>query len=103
MNTDTRELSDLVRDLWHMSKEYLRQETLDPAKRLGKSAGFGLAGGALFSIAGLLFTFAAYALLRRLLPDTAWWAVAARFFTFLLAAGAAGIIAWRMTSDSDQI
>lgn len=103
MKTDTRELPDLIRDLWEMSKEYLRQETLDPAKRLGKRAGFGLGGAALFSIAGLLFTFASYALMRRLLPDTPWWAVGARFFTFLLAAAVAGLVVWRMTNDRDQI
>ena len=103
MKTDTRELPDLVRDLWEMSKEYLRQETLDPTKRLGRHAGFGLGGAALFSLAGLLFTFGAYALARRLLPDTPWWAVGARFITFVLAAAAAGIIVWRMSSDSDKI
>jgi hypothetical protein len=86
-----------------MSKEYLRQETLDPAKRLGRHAGMGLGGAVLFSIAGVLFTFAAYALARRLLPDTPWWAVGARFITFLVAAAAAGIIAWRMSDDRDEI
>ncbi|MGH8926558.1 MAG: phage holin family protein [Acidimicrobiia bacterium] len=103
MRTEARELPDLVRDLWEMSKEYLRQETLDPTKRMGRHAGFGLGGAALVSLAGLLFTFAAYALLRRLLPDTPWWAVGARFITFLLAAAAAGIIVWRMKDDRDEI
>jgi hypothetical protein len=103
VETEARELPDLVRDLWEMSKEYLRQETLDPTKRLGRHAGFGLGGAALFSLAGVLFTFGAYALLRRLLPDTPWWAVGARFITFVLAAAAAGIIVWRMSDDRDEI
>ncbi len=99
MKVGPQELPDLVRDLVGMSKEYLRQEALEPAKKLGKHAGFGLGGGALFAIASILLTLGVFALLRRLLPDTAWWAVAARGFTALVAGAAAGLIVWRLTSD----
>lgn len=85
-----------------MSKEYLRQEALEPAKKLGKHAGFGLGGGALFAIASILLTLGAFALLRRLLPDTPWWGIAARGFTALLAGGAGGLIVWRLSSDNKQ-
>lgn len=85
-----------------MSKEYLRQETLDPGKRLGRQAALGGAAALAFSVTAALLTFAAFSLLRRLLPDTPWWSVAARFSTFVLAGGAAGLIFWRMTNDRDQ-
>lgn len=101
MKTAPQELPDLVRDLWAMSKEYFRQETLEPGKRLGKQAALGGAAALSFSLAALLFTFGAFALLRRLLPDTQWWAVAARLFTFLIAGLAAGLIIWRMSNDRD--
>jgi hypothetical protein len=99
MKVGPQELPELVRELVDMSREYLRQEALDPAKKLGKHAGFGLGGGALFALAAILLTLGAFALLRRLLPDTPWWAVGARGFTALLAAGAAGLIIWRLSSD----
>lgn len=102
MKVGPQELPDLVRELVGMSKEYLRQEALEPAKKLGKHAGFGLGGGALFAIASILLTLGAFALLRRLLPDTPWWGIAARGFTALLAGGAAGLIVWRLSSDYKQ-
>jgi hypothetical protein len=102
MKVGSQELPDLVRELVDMSKEYLRQEALEPAKKLGRHAGFGLGGGALVAIASILLTLGVFALLRRLLPDTPWWAVAARGFTALVAGGAAGLVVWRLSSDSKQ-
>jgi hypothetical protein len=98
-----KELPELVNDLVGMSKEYLRQETLEPARRLGKYASYGLGGALLFSLAAFLASLGVFALLRRLLPDTPWWVVGARLFTFLGAGGVAGLIAWRMKRDSDSL
>ncbi len=102
MKTAPQELPDLFRDLWSMSKDYLRQETLEPGKRLGKQAALGAAAAVSFSFAALLFSFGVFALLRRLLPDTPWWAVVARLFTFLVAGLVAGLIVWRMSNDRKQ-
>jgi hypothetical protein len=101
--TSPKELPELINDLVGMSKEYLRQETLEPARRLGKHAGYGLGGAGLFSLGAFLLSLGLFALLRRLLPDTPWWAVGARFFTFIGAGGVAGLIAWRMSRDSDSL
>lgn len=100
MKVGPQELPELVRELVDMSKEYLRQEALDPAKKLGRHAGFGLGGGALFAFASIMLTLGAYSLVRRLLPDTPWWGIAARGFTVLLAAAAAGLIVWRLSNDN---
>ena len=98
--SEPKEIPQLVAELVDMSKEYLRQETLEPAKRLGRFAGMSLGGAVLFSFAAVLLTLGLFALLRRLLPDTLWWAVLARLFTALGAGGAAGLIAWRMSVDN---
>lgn len=82
-----------------MSKEYLRSETIDPARKIGRRAGFGLSGGALYAVASVLLVLAVHALARRLLPDTPWWAVGARVIAFLVAAGAAGLVVWRLSDD----
>lgn len=97
-----QEIPELVSELVTMSKEYLRQETIEPAKRLGKHAGYGLGGGALFAFASFLLTLGLFAFLRRMLPETPWWGVAARFLTFVGAGGAAAFIGWRITRDSDS-
>jgi hypothetical protein len=99
---EPKEIPQLVAELVDLSKEYLRQETIEPAKRLGRFAGMSLGGALLFSFAAVLLTLGLFALLRRLLPDTQWWAVGARLLTAIGAGGGAGLIAWRMSGDDHQ-
>jgi hypothetical protein len=58
-----------------------------------------LLGAILFSGAAVLLTLGLYALMRRVLPDTQWWAVAAKLIAAIGAGGAAGLTVWRMTGD----
>src|SRR3989304_5855361 len=60
-------------------------------------AGFGIGGAGLVGVSSVFLGLAAFALLRAVLPETAWWSVAARGFTTVLLAGSAGIIGWRMS------
>ena len=86
-----------------MSREYLRQETIEPAKRLGKHAGLGLGGAAVVAIGVVCLTWGLYYGLTQLFSatvnDSQWWVVLSRFITALITAGVAGIIVWRMQSD----
>jgi len=91
------EFAVLVTDLVDVSKQYLRDQTLEPARRLGRLAGFGIGGAVLVAVSSVFLGLAAFALLRAVLPETAWWSVAARGFTTVLLAGSAGIIGWRMS------
>ena len=92
-----KELPELVTDLYTMSKDYLVQETIEPAKELGRFAGFGAGAGALFAVAALLLVLALYALFKIVLPDGEWWVVLARGLTALVALASAGFIGWRMS------
>ncbi len=83
-----------------MSRDYLRQETIEPAKRLGRHAGMGLGGALVLSFGTIFLVFALYSLLKVVLPEGPWWVVLARFLTALGAAGAAGLVVWRMQDDS---
>lgn len=94
---DPKEIPQLVTELMDMSKEYLRQETIEPARRLGRFAGLGLGAGFIFGFAALFFGLGVYALFRVVLPDGDWWLVAARGFTLLVLLMAAGMIGWRMS------
>lgn len=80
-----------------MSKEYLRQETVEPAKKLGQLAGFGIGAGFVFAFATLFFVLGAYALFKAVLPEGEWWLVLARGLTVVAAAAGAGLIGWRMS------
>lgn len=92
-----KEIPDLVVELVDLSKTYLRQETLEPARRLGRFAGFGIGAGLVFGIGALFLGLGAYALLKAVLPDGEWWVVLARGLTVLVTAGTAGLLGWRMT------
>lgn len=95
---EPKEIPELATELYEMSKEYLLQETVEPAKRLGAYAGLGLGGAVAFAIAGILAVLGVYALLQMVLPQTPWFNVLARGLTVVFAGGAAGLIAWRMSS-----
>ena len=91
----------MVSELVDMSKEYLRQETIEPAKKLGKFAGMGIGAGLIWAVAALFFMLGVYALFKAVLPGTAgeldWWLVLARGLTVLVGAAGAGLLAWRMS------
>jgi hypothetical protein len=67
------ELPQLVTEFVDLSKEYLRQETLEPAKRLGRFAGFTLAASMMFAIGSLLLAVAGVRGIIYLLPDGPNW------------------------------
>ena len=83
-----------------MSKDYLRQEVIEPIKNLGRHAGMGLGGAILFSLGAFIALLGVYSLLKMVLPESAWYVVLARLLTAVVGAAAAGLVAWRMTSDS---
>lgn len=95
---DPKEIPELAGELLDLSKEYLRQETIEPAKRLGRMAGLGMAAGALFGVGSLFLGLGLYGGVRALLPEGSWWVVLARGLTVIGTLGAAGLIGWRMTS-----
>ncbi len=92
----------MVTELVDLSKEYLRQETIEPARRLGRYASFSMLAAILFGGAAVLFALGFHSLMRRILPDTEWWGVLAKLFTALAAVGAAGLTVWRMSDDGDS-
>lgn len=94
---EAKELPQLVTELVDMSKTYLRQETIEPAKKLGRFTGMGIGAGFVFAFGALFLGLGAYALFRAVLPEGEWWLVLARGLTALFAAAGAGLIGWRMS------
>ena len=48
--TTEKSLPALAAELWDLTRAYVRQETLEPVKGLGRYAGLGIAGSLLMSI-----------------------------------------------------
>jgi hypothetical protein len=53
-----------VRDLWELVLAYLKQETVDPIKGLGRYIGYGLAGSVAISLASILILLGILRLLQ---------------------------------------
>lgn len=96
---DLRELPEQVSELIDLSKEYLRQETIEPVKRLGRVFGMGFAASVLFSIGALLLSVAGMRLMVRVLPEGQLWSALGVFISFVVLAGVAGLIMWRASRD----
>jgi hypothetical protein len=86
---DVRELPELVREFVDMSKDYMRQETLEPAKQLGRFAGFGIAAALAFALGALFLSVAGVRYLRDLLPEGPNWSALA----YIIAAVVLGLVA----------
>ncbi|MFQ5966815.1 MAG: phage holin family protein [Acidimicrobiia bacterium] len=79
---DVREIPQLTEELIELSKDYLRQETVEPAKLLGRAVGFSLLAGVLFAFGGVLIAVGAVHVFSDRLPDTELWSA----FVLLLVA-----------------
>jgi hypothetical protein len=84
-----RELPELVREFIDMSKDYLRQETLEPAKKLGRFAGVSLGAAVAFSFGALFLGVAGVRYVRDLLPDGPYWSS----LGYVIAAVVLGVVA----------
>ena len=94
------EIPQLTSELFEMTKEYIRQETVEPAKALGRQAGLGIGGAMLMATGAFLLILGLFFVYRMVLPEGQWWEVLARGLTALSAALAAGLIAWRIGANS---
>lgn len=98
--TNPQEIPQIATELVEMARQYLRQETLEPAKRLGKHAGLGIGGALVMAIGAMCLAWGLYYGLTLVLPEGEWWVILARGLTAIAAAAAAGIVAWRISVDS---
>ena len=95
-----QEIPQIATELVELSRDYLRQEVLKPAKRLGKHAGMGIGGAIVMAVGAICLSWGLYYGLTLLLPEGEWWVVLARGITTIVAAGAAGIFVWRISVGS---
>lgn len=95
-----QEIPQLVTELFDMAKEYLRQETIEPAKKLGRQASMGIGGAMVMATGAFLLVLGAYFGIRMALPDGEWWEILARGLTAVASAIAAVLVAWRIGATS---
>ena len=94
---EPQEIPQIATELAEMSRDYLRQEVVAPAKHLGKHAGMGIGGAVAISLGAFLLAWGLYNGLKSLFPASEWFDVLSRFLTALACVVAAGLIGWRMS------
>ncbi len=68
-----QDISRLTGEFVELAKEYLLQETVEPAKRLGRFAGYSIGAAALWAVALVLLSVAGLRALIGVLPTGAYW------------------------------
>ena len=89
---DPKEIPQQVADLIELAKQYLRQETVDPLKRLGRSVAIAAVVAVLVGLGAVLGSLALHEFLSEALPDTNWWGVAAAGITSVVFLGGALVV-----------
>jgi hypothetical protein len=67
--TEPKSMPEVATELWSLTKDYARQETLDPIKGVGRYLGYGAAGALLVSTGVILLMLAGL----RALQETGDW------------------------------
>lgn len=101
------ELPDLIGEFVDMSKEYLRQETLEPAKQLGRFAGYSIGAGLAFAIGALLLSISGLRWLLQALPGEPknpepYWEGLGYVIAALFIGGVAALIVMAGSRDSGE-
>ncbi|MEN8113581.1 MAG: hypothetical protein ABFS21_04260 [Actinomycetota bacterium] len=68
-----QDLPALILEFRDLAKEYLLQETVGQAKKLGRFTGFSLGAAALWAIGALLIAIAAMRAIVDVLPESPYW------------------------------
>jgi len=82
------ELPEQIREFIELSRRYLVQETVEPAKRLGRFTAFSLAAATAFAAGSLLLSIAGLRWIVRVLPEGPNWTAAG----YLITVAAIGVV-----------
>lgn len=86
------ELPELIREFTDMSKEYLRQETVEPAKQLGRYTGFAVGAAVCFGIGALFLSIAGARLIIDALPEGPNWSALGYLIAVVVMALMSGLL-----------
>jgi hypothetical protein len=92
------EIPQLVTEFVEMSKAYLVQETIEPAKNLGRLAGFSVGAALCWALGGVLLSIAVLRWIVRALPDGPYWSA----LGYLLTVIAIGLVAASMVGLANR-
>ncbi len=93
----TSELPEMVGEFIDLSKQYIREQTIEPAKKLGRLAGFSFAGALLMALAAAFLAVAGARVIIEALPDGSIWSGFGYILASLALLLTTGLLMWRVT------
>jgi len=93
----TTELPEMVGEFIDLSKQYVREQTLDPAKKLGRLAGFSFAGAVVLTLAVAFLAIAGARVIIEVLPSGPMWSGLGYIVSSLTLLIMTGLLMWRGT------
>ena len=93
----TTELPEMVGEFIDLSKQYVREQTLEPAKKLGRMAGFSFAGALMLALAVVFLAIAGARLIIEVLPEGPMWSGLGYIVSSLTLLILTGVLMWRVT------
>ena len=91
------ELPDLVGEFIDMSRDYLRESTMEPARRLGRLAGFSFAASICFVLAAGFLAVAGMRWTLKVMPDGIVWSGLGYIAASMALLAGMGLVMWRAT------
>jgi hypothetical protein len=92
-----RQLPQLITEFVDLAKQYLKDAILEPARRLGRLAGFGFAASLVFVLAALFLGVAVLRVIVHAMPDGAIWSGLGYVLSAIALLGMTGLVMWRAT------
>ena len=89
------EIPELVGEFVDLAKQYVREQTMEPAKKLGRLAGFSLAGALVFIFAAGFLAVAGMRTIVDLMPDGTIWSGLGYLLSSLALLAVTGLVMWR--------
>jgi uncharacterized protein (DUF849 family) len=89
------DIPELVGEFVDLAKQYVREQTLEPAKKLGRLAGFSLAAALIFVLAAVFLAIAGMRAIVDLMPDGTIWSGFGYVLSALALLAATGLVMWR--------
>lgn len=99
--TDPKELPQQVSDLIELTKQYLRQETVDPLRRIGQSVARALIAALLVGLGVVLMAMGFHRFFGEIFPVGQWWETATAATTAVVFLLAAVIVAARLRTGNE--
>lgn len=92
---DARDIPEMVGEFFDLAKQYLQEQTLGPAKRLGRLAAFSFMASIMFVLATLFLSVAVMRLIVDAMPDGTIWSGLGYIVSALALLVLTALIMWR--------